>query len=213
MAVPIVFTKSLAAASSTAIAASQAGSAGVALTLTANPVVIDTATAANSAIGRQVTISYTGTDTSFKIVGTNSTGNPITDTAVGSSGTAVSNMNFVTVSSITPVGGGLTGVTAGTNGVGASPWIMANWHVAMINIGFAVELVSGAVNYTVQYTYDDPNNLLGGAAFPLAFSDPVVAGASANADGSYTNPIAALRVLINSGTGEIRMRVLQSGIG
>ena len=34
-----------------------------------------------------------------------------------------------------------------------------------------------------------------------------------NADGSYTNPIAALRVLINSGTGEIRMRVLQSGIG
>ena len=213
MAVPIVFTKSLAAASSTAIAASQAGSAGVALTLTSASVTIDTKTAANSAIGRQVTISYTGTDTSFKIVGTNSTGNPITDTAVGSSGTAVSNLNFVTVSSITPVGGGLTGVTAGTNGVGASPWIMANWHVAMINVGFAVELVSGAVNFTVQYTYDDPNNLLGGADFPLAFSDPVVAGASANADGSYTNPIAALRVLINSGTGEIRMRVLQSGIG
>ncbi len=213
MAVPIVFTKQLGAANSTLIAASQAGSAGTALTLTSASVTIDTATAANSAIGRRVTISYTGTDTSFKIVGTNSTGNPITDTAVGSSGTAVSNLDFVTVSSITPVGGGLTAVTAGTNGVGASPWIMANWHVAMINIGFAVELVSGAVNYTVQYTYDDPNNLLGGAVSPLAFNDPVVSGLAVTADGDYTNPIAALRVLINSGTGEIRMRVLQSGIG
>ena len=294
MASPIVFTKQLAAAVSNNIAASQSGSAGVALTLNgtasnylsttttaaaaagatvlaltsvtgvtvgqavtdstilalptmtvvtgidtaaktvhlslpvggvsgvgsgdtivfAGTATIDTATAANSAIGRRVVLAYTGTDTSFTIVGTNSTGNAITDVAVGSSGAAQSNMDFVTVTGITPVGGGLTGVTAGTNGVGSSPWKTLNWHAtSVMNTGFEVELVSGAVNFTIQHTYDDPNNLLAGAAYPNAINHPVVAGASATTDGVYALPIAAIRVLINSGTGEIRIRVLQSSIG
>ena len=178
------------------------------------PALIDTATAANAAVGRRVVIAYTGTDTSFTIVGTNATGNVITDIAVGSSGAAQSNLDFVTVISITPVGGGLSSMTAGTNGVGSSPWIIWNWRgYSPMNLGMAVELVSGSVNFTVQHTYDDPNNLLGGATYPLAFNDAVINGASATVEASLLTPVVATRVLINSGTGEIRARFVQAGAG
>ena len=177
------------------------------------PATIDTATAANSAIGRRVVVAYTGADTTFTVVGTNASVATITDTIVGASGAGQSNLDFVTVTSITSAGS-ITVATAGTNGVGSGPWVYLNPHAtSVMNTSFAVELVSGAVNFTVQYTYDDPNNLSAGAAFPLAFNDPIVAGASATADGSYSLPICAIRPLINSGTGEIRMRVLQSSIG
>ena len=180
--------------------------------------IIDTATAANSAIGRRVVVAYTGTDTSFALVGTNSTGNVITDTIVGSSGAGQSNLDFVTISSITPVGGGLTGVTAGTNGVGSSPWTVFNWRgYAPMNIGVGVELVSGSVNFTLQYTYDDPNNLRAGALYPLPFASSTINGASATIDGVLPNAvngaIVAGRVLINSGTGELRVRFDQAGAG
>jgi hypothetical protein len=174
---------------------------------------IDAATAANSAIGRRVVIAYTGTDTSFAIVGTNLTGNVITDTAVGSGGSAVSNLDFVTVTSITPVGGGLTALTAGTDGIGASPWTTWNWRgYPPFALGMAVELVSGSVNFTVQHTYDDPNSPPNGI-YPLAFNDPVINGASATVEGNFTTPIVATRLLINSGTGEVRARFVQAGAG
>lgn len=175
---------------------------------------IDSATSNNTALGRRVVIAYTGTDTSFTIVGTNATGNKITDTAVGSGGSAQSNLDFVTVTSITPVGGGLTGVTAGTNGVGSSPWWLANWHgYAPVNISVAVEIVSGSVNYTIQYTYDDPNSMANGLTYPIPFNDPVLVNESTTMDGLAISPIKAARVLINSGTGVIRCRFTQAGAG
>jgi hypothetical protein len=219
MAIQVTFTKQLAAASSNNIATSQSASAGTPLTLNGSGVsggiaTIDTSTAANTAIGRRVAIAYTGTDTSFTIVGTNSTGNPITDVAVGSSGAAQSNLDFVTVSSITPVGGGLTGLTAGTNGVGSSPWVTWNWRVSPpFNISMAVELVSGSANFTVQHTYDDPNNLTNGILYPLPFNSATINGQTSTIDGAYSTPVIATRVLINSGTGEIRCRFVQVGIG
>lgn len=176
--------------------------------------ILDTATATNSAIGRRVVVAYTGTDCNWAVTGTNGSNNIITDTIVGASGAGQSNLDFVTVTSMVPTGS-VTGATAGTNGVGSSPWITLNADVtSTMNVSFAVELVSGAVNYTVQGTYDDPNNLLAGATYPLAFPHPQVAGASSSQDGVFADvSIAAMNVLINSGTGQLRVRVLQSGVG
>jgi len=174
---------------------------------------IDAVTAANVAVGRRVVIAYTGTDTSFVIVGTNAYGNVITDTAVGGSGSAVSNLDFVTVTSITPVGGGLTGVTAGTNGVGATPWVTMNWRgYSPLNVTTTVELVSGSVNFTLQHTADDPNSPPNGI-YPLAINDPLLVNQSATIDGLSVAPLRAMRILINSGTGEIRTRFVQAGAG
>lgn len=220
MGLETTFTKSLAAASANNICASQSGSAGTPLTISgaaaANGVAtIDSVSANNTgALGRRVVIAYTGTDTSFTIKGTNATGNNITDTAVGNAGSAVSNLDFVTVTSITPVGGGLTGVTAGTNGVGASPWWMVNWRgYAPVNVSVAIEVVSGVINYTVQYSYDDPNFLPAGLAFPTPFNDPVLANQGGTLSGLSVNAIKAARLLINSGTGVIRARFVQAGAG
>jgi hypothetical protein len=178
------------------------------------PAIIDTATASNNAIGRRVVLAYGGSDANFTVVGTNSTGNITTDTIVGASGAGQSNLDFVTVTSITPVTSGPTGITAGTNGVGSSPWWTTNFYSNNdVNIGLDVEVVSGSVNYTVQHTYDDPNNLQAGTLYPEAFNHPVLSSQNASLDGAYTTPIAAVRVLINSGTGELRMRIIQSGIG
>lgn len=225
MAISSIFTKQLAAAASNGICTSQSGSAGTPLTLngslvsggvaTIDPVVAVTNT---GGLGRRVVLAYSGTDTSFTIVGTNGSGNNITDTAVGSSGAAQSNMDFVTVASITPVGGGLTSLTAGTNGVGSSPWWLINWQgYAPISVGVAIELVTGAVNFTLQYTYDDPNNLSLGLTYPIPWASSTISGASASIDGVLPNSVGgvckAARVLINSGTGELRCRFVQAGAG
>jgi hypothetical protein len=179
---------------------------------------IDAATAANSAIGRRVVLAYTGTDTTFTIVGTNAAGNVITDSVLGSGGVAQSNLDFVTVTSITPVGGGLTLLTAGTNGVGSSPWWTVNWRgYPPVNVSAAVELVSGTATYSVEYTFDDPNNLQGTVPFPLPFSDQTptaLKAVSASGDGFLNFPFIAMRVTITAnGPGELRTRFVQAGIG
>ena len=178
---------------------------------------IDTATATNTAIGRRVIVTSGGNDSgiTFTVTGTNASGAVISDTFAGANaGAAQSNLDFVTVTNVTHTGSVATTVTVGTNGVGSSPWVPLNWHAtSVMNEGFAVELVSGSANFTVQHTYDDPNNLQAGATFPIAVNNASVANAAATADGSYTFPIAAIRLLVNSGSGQLRMRVLQSSIG
>jgi hypothetical protein len=217
MANNINFTKQLGAASATSIAASQACTAGTTMTLTASPVIIDTAATANTATGRRVLLtSASGSETmEVTITGTNQAGYTISETITfsGSSTTLVSNLDYVTVSSLLPVTSSVGNVEAGTNGVGASPWVTWNWqNSAPMNVGFAVELVSGSVNYTVQYSYDDPNNLPPGVTTPLAFTSALGAQ-TATADGTLTTPFIASRVLINSGTGALRCRFVQAGIG
>jgi hypothetical protein len=221
MANPVVFTKQLAAADDDGIAASQTpGSA--ALTLNGAAVVsgiaiIDTQSAANQMIGRRVIVTSGGNDSgiTWTVVGTSTSGAQITDTFAGASGGAAqSNLDFVTVRSITPSGAVATTAKAGTNGVGSTPWQVLNWQgYSPMNVSVAVELVSGAANFTIQHTYDDPNNLLAGLLAPLAFNSPLINAASATIEGAYTTPILAVRLLINSGTGELRTRILQAGIG
>ncbi len=222
MASPIVFTKTLGSASATNIALSQSpGTAAFTLngsTVSGGVATIDAKTATNSAIGRRVIITSGSDDSgiSFVVTGTNSTGNAITDTFAGTNGGAAqSNQDFVTVTGITSTGAGAAGtVTAGTNGVGSSPWNTLNWHVtSVMNVSVGIEIVTGSVNYSVQHTYDDPNRLLAGAAFPFPYVATGFLALTASADGVFELPIAAVNVLINSGTGTLRVRILQSGIG
>ena len=216
-----VFTKSLVTvADADNICASQSPGAGAILIngpeVVAGVATIDAVTATNGAIGRRVIITSGGNDLgiTFTVTGTNASGNIVSDTFAGASGGAAqSNLDFVTVTGITASGSVATTLTAGTNGVGSSEWQTWNFMgKSPQNLGYAVELVSGAVNYTVQYTYDDPNNLPSGVAFPLAFNTILLAQ-TATADSTLTTPLIATRVLINSGTGVIRVRAVQAGIG
>jgi len=212
------FLKSLGAASANSIATSQAATAGVALTLTATPVVIDTASSTNNALGRRVLITSTSSSETavITITGTNSSGNIITetDTFSGSSTTLQSNNDFVTVSSIVPTGTIVGSLAAGTSGVGSSAWYYWSYKSdSPMNLSFAVEVVSGTVNYTVQYTYDDPNRLANGLTYPIPFNVATMIAQTTTMDSTISTPVLCTRILINSGTGEVRCRFMQAGIG
>ena len=221
MANNVTFTKQLGAASANNIALSQSpGTAALTLngsTVAGGVATIDAATANNSALGRRVILTSGGNDTGINwiVTGTNGSGNIIIDTFAGASGGAAqSNLDFVTVTSIVPSAAVASTVTAGTNGAGSSPWLTWNFAVnPPMNLGVAVEIVSGAVNYTVQYSYDDPNNLGANVVFPLPFNVATMTAQSTTLDSTISTPFVATRTLINSGTGIIRARFIQVGIG
>lgn len=206
--VPIIFTQVLAAANAAAIVNAQGTTGPVAMTLvTPAGVVLDAQ--------RRVLITTAADErlNTFRVVGTNAAGSPIVENITGPNATTTqSNLDFKTVSSVTPLATTGGTVSVGTNGVGSSLWQIVNWNATPSNVGFQTELRSGAANYSVQYTYDDPNNLLAGLSYPLPFNDVTAVNATTTLQGNMTAPITAIRLLTNSGTGTLWFRMLQAGL-
>jgi len=92
-------------------------------------------------------------------------------------------------------------------GTGSSPVIATNTYISPFNVGFGV-VVTGTVNYTVQHTFDNPQTV----ASPTWFDHPTVAAKTANFDGNYAFPVAAIKILVNSGAGTARMTLIQAGV-
>lgn len=157
---------------------------GATFTLTAND--------AGDSLAHLVTVlNNTATDHSGKtiaLVGTDADGNPQTETltAPGTSATVTSTKYFKTLTSATPS----ATIGADTFDIGwaagsiSSSYKMPNLQVPQFNIGFGCT-ISGSPTYTVQHTYD-------GSAW---FNHSSVAAKTANADGSYTSPIQAMRLM------------------
>ena len=77
------------------------------------------------------------------------------------------------------------------------------------NVAIQVVVVSGTPNWTVQQTLDDPNNPdITPTWFP--HPDPGMVGQTVNRQGNYSFAPVAMRVVINSGNGTVRMTVLQN---
>lgn len=217
-----VFTKSLAtAASANNIALSQSPAAAAFLingaAATAGVAIIDAVTTTNSAIGRRVIVTSAGDNSgiNFLVTGTIASGASVTDTFVGTNtGAAQSNLDFVTVTNVIGSAAVTGAVTVGTNGVGSSEWAVWNYMGdSPFNLAYAVGLVSGSVNYTVQYIYDLPyDTATGQLVSPLVLNSILLAQTATN-DAVFSTPVVATRVLINSGTGVIKARFVQSGIG
>ena len=215
MGLPNTFTRTLAASAANSISLSQSpGTAAITL---------NGSTAGVLDVQRRVIIVSGGNDSGIKFTvnGTNQAGFPISDTFAGSNaGTAQSNLDFLTVTSVTQSGSVASTITIGTNSVGSSLWQIINWNAVPTNLTIAVELRTGAVNFTVEHTYDDPNILPGtgglnaaGKAFPTPWPDATINGASATIETAYQVPILAWRLTTNSGTGTLVCRALQSGLG
>lgn len=92
-------------------------------------------------------------------------------------------------------------------GTGSSNVIATDTYISPFNVGFGV-VVTGTVNYTVQHTFDNPQT----TASPTFFSHPTVAAATTSQDGNYAFPVAAIKVLVNSGAGTATLTVIQAGI-
>lgn len=182
------------------------GSTAAAVTVGTNGV----ATLASAGMARQVLLTFGTSDVgnTYTITGTNAGGFPITDTIAGAATTGVSTKHFQTVTKITAATASAGTVTAGTNGVGSSEFVSLNYHAQPVNISVAA-VVSGTINYTVQWTYDDPNKVT-----PTWWDDATAASKAANQVTTMNDPVFGSRVLVNSFTapGSVTTTYIQAGL-
>lgn len=201
----------LTAATTNNIALSQTPGAAGALTLNGSLASGGVATIANP---QRVKITTTDTTTKFTIVGNTPTGALLTETLVAVAGSATSTLDYYQVTSITVNQGTTAAVTVGTAGVGSTPWVSCDsW--ADAPVGIQVD-VSGTVNYTVQWTHDDPNS----ATDPVAPSavtwinsnDPAAVASSIAITTNNQFAPTFVRTYLNSGTGTVTMKVTQYNV-
>lgn len=170
---------------------------------------------------RRVIITSAGNDSgiTFTVYGNqrvDGTGNDQVEVVQGVNiGAASTLLDFGTVTRVAASGATAGDIEVGTNGVGGTPWFNVDYQMHPITMSIAV-VVTGTVNYTVQYTYDDiaatssqPN-----AATPIyvTFNDPVLTSETANGESNFSSPFTAWRVVVNSGTGSIAVTGIQGGI-
>lgn len=97
--------------------------------------------------------------------------------------------------------------TTAKTGSGSTAWVPLDTHKNPFNVSLAV-VVSGTVNYTVELTYD---NIQDSAVTPTAFAHGTLAAQTANATGTITAPVRAIRLTVNSGSGTATLTIQQAG--
>lgn len=218
MALNVVVTKSLTAASDNCIAANQTLSGAGNFNLNGSAVSGGVATLDT---GRRVLLTFAGDETghNFTIYGTlQSTGAAISEVVAGTTaGTVATVQDFKTVTQATSDSATTGNVKIGTNGVGSSPWNVVNYNISPVNLSFG-GVVTGTVNFTVEYTYDNPQNQVqinfppNVVKVPTAWALSAMTSKAANTDGTINDPIFAWRVTVNSGTGSVTVTGVQAGI-
>ena len=209
-------------ASATSVAASQTPSGAGAVTLTATPVTF------GSNAAQQVTIISTGniSNRTFVVSGTDVQGNVISETITGPNNATVTTVNyFASVTGVTISGAAAAAITMGNAATAVSPMYVVDGESNPVSIGFGTILVTGTPTWTVQHTFDDvlstglPNKsgpgttaYSPGATTNTWFNHPFVVGATANSDGNYAFPVAAVRLQL-SAAGTARIQLFQSGAG
>lgn len=208
MGQPRYISKSLTAGSVNVIAHSQTPLGAGNLTLTSSPVTLDTQ--------RQVLITQAADETghNFTVYGKTDGGNLISEVVPGSNGASVhTSQNFLIVTTVAIDAAATGALQVGTNTVGATPWVMLDWSIAPFSVGLAV-IVTGTVNYTVNYTYEDFTGTFPNPSGnpPTAFSITALAAKTANLDSNIVVPVTGIQLQINSGTGTAQLVVIQSGL-
>lgn len=182
-------------------------------------------------VARRIIIASSGADSAiiFTVRGTSRDGNAQSETITGvATPTPVQSvLDYKTITSITPSGATAGNISAGTNGVGSSVWVVDNFLVNSWSLAGNLSGPAGTT-YSLEYTIDDPNDI--GPSLtaapqqfsmnPASFVPPhvyVYNGISvANGDNRFgfpEGPIFAHRLTINSGTGQVVMQSIQGGIG
>ena len=94
--------------------------------------------------------------------------------------------------------------TLSQTGVGTSVAGRVNYLQPNFKIGFGI-FVEGTVTYSVQHTFDNPNEV----ASPTWFDHETVVGETTNQDGNYFFPFEAVRINVTAGTGTATGRFIQ----
>lgn len=210
MGVPITRTKALTAASVNNISLSQTPLAGGNLLINGAAASGGIATLDTQ---RRVLFTFAADESArtFVVYGTNQSGAPIQETVAGTNTTAVTTLDFKTVTRISVDAATAGALTVGTNGVGSGSWQSINTFVTPINVNIQC-IVAGTVNFTVQGTAMDPNNLPSGQVAPATTDITALAAKAASTTASITDAYAFFRMVINSGTGSVQYTYDQAGV-
>lgn len=168
---------------------------------------------------RRVIVTTGGSEAgkTMTIVGTTYGNSPVTDVlSLPSSATSVASViDFATVTSATISSAAGAALTIGTNGTAGSPWVGFDSY-AGANVSIQCS-VSGTVNYTVQQTLDDPDNVNNSVTpYQMVWvdsSDTAVVSATASKQSNYLFIPRYARVFLNSQTnpGYVRATFIQVG--
>jgi hypothetical protein len=203
----------LAAADADGICLSQTPGAAGALTL--NGALVSGGVAVLDA-ARRVLITAAGNESAktFTITGTSYNGQTQSETVTGPNATtAQSVLDYKTVTSVVISAAAAGAITVGTNGVASSRWMrLDSW--AFAQVGIQVN-VSGTINYTVQQTFDDPND----ATNPVSpanvvwvnSADSAVVSKAVDAQSFYAYAPTFIKITANSGDGSARLTAVQYG--
>jgi len=147
----------------------------------------------------------------FTVYGTNSDRIEISEAIAGPNNSTVSTtQNFLTVTRVATSAAVGTDVEVGTTGVGATAPIILDQYLTPFQVTLGA-VVTGTVNFTVQYTNGNVFPATPAGYTSLVWLDTIAAGA-VNATGTLTTPVGAVRLQINSGQGSVAMTVRQAGI-
>ena len=94
---------------------------------------------------------------------------------------------------------------------GSSDLCVMNLNTSPFNVGIGCDITSGSPTYTVQHTFDDVFAPTFDPATATWYNHPTLNAAIADADGNYAFPVTAIKVVV-TGTGVVRMTVIQAGI-
>ena len=181
---------------------------------TSDDVFVGTWTAATLDQPRRVLLTFgadeTGTD--FTVTGTDAVGNVISEVIGGTATTALSALDYATVTSISTSAAANAGIIIGTTDVASSAWVrFDDWAPNYISIQ---NVASGTVNYTIEYTLNDPNSpwnpVVESSVTWVSSDDPDVVGATGNSTSNFIFAPAYARVKLNSGNGSVNATFLQS---
>lgn len=149
----------------------------------------------------------------FVITGKAIDGSDLTETIAGPNANTVTTTNAFTRVISVNVSAAVTAVSVGDDTVGTSSWIPMDVRVANFKSS-AAGMVTGTISYTLQYTFD---NVLSStySTSAVAFNSDLTAmvAATSNQFGYITNPVAAVRVVVNSSTGgSLNFDIIEEGI-
>src|SRR5581483_7109148 len=97
----------------------------------------------------------------------------------------------------------VVGSTGGPNSDGNSAVVPLDYVQAPFNAQIATILVSGSATWSVQYTYDDIQNVTPSTWFTLSG----INGVTASTDASILAPVIGVRLHVTAGSGTVQIVV------
>jgi|APCry1669189883_1035261.scaffolds.fasta_scaffold120640_2 hypothetical protein len=104
----------------------------------------------------------------------------------------------------------ITTSNASGGAVNSNPVALDYW-ISPFNVALSV-VVTGTVNYTVQYTFV-PIPMDGTAFSPTWSNHPTLTSQTTTMDANIAYPVTAVRIVQNSGSGSCTFTVIQAAIG